>query len=138
MPVHLFTDSFTDNLPLVHIHGPVDYLSEMPQVFYDSKINLNMTIPNIKTGIPLRIWDILGSGGFALTNYQAEFDGIFQAGGTLDIFEDQEELIDKAAFYLNHDSIRNKIARQGLELVTKEHNYTVRITQMFQQIAHCI
>ncbi len=138
VPVHLFTDSFTDNLPLVHIHGPVDYLSEMPQVFYDSKINLNMTIPNIKTGIPLRIWDILGSGGFALTNYQAEFDGIFQAGGTLDIFEDQEELIDKAAFYLNHDSIRNKIARQGLELVTKEHNYTVRITQMFQQIAHCI
>ena len=97
-----------------------------------------MTIPNIKTGIPLRIWDILGSGGFALTNYQPEFDGIFQAGGTLDIFEDKEELLDKAAFYLKHDSIREKIARQGLELVTKEHNYTVRIKQMLCHIKNCI
>lgn len=137
-PVHLFTDSQTTDLPLVHIHAPVNYLSEMPQIFHDSKINLNMTIPNIKTGIPLRIWDILGSGGFALTNYQPEFDGIFQAGGTLDIFEDKEELLDKAAFYLKHDGIREKIARQGLELVTKEHNYTVRINQMLHQIKRCI
>ena len=137
-PVYLFTDSQTTDLPLVHIHAPVNYLSEMPQIFHDSKINLNMTIPNIKTGIPLRVWDILGSGGFALTNYQPEFDGIFQAGGTLDIFEDKEELLDKTAFYLKHDSIREKIARQGLELVTKEHNYTVRIHQMLADIKNCI
>lgn len=138
VPVHLFTDSQTENLPLVHIHAPVNYLSEMPQIFHDSEINLNMTIPNIKTGIPLRVWDILGSGGFALTNYQPEFDGIFQAGDTLEIFEDKEELLEKTTFYLEHDSIRNKIARQGLELVTKEHNYTIRIKQMLRQIKQCL
>ena len=129
--VHLFTDSNTDELPLIHVHPPIDYLTQMPQIFHASKINLNMTIPNIKTGIPLRVWDILGSGGFALTNYQPEFDGIFQAGGTLDIFEDNEELVDKTAFYLAHDTIRAKIAQNGLKLVTKEHNYTIRIGQMF-------
>lgn len=133
-PVHLFTSSNTDELPLVHVHPPIDYLSEMPQIFRQSRINLNMTIPNIKTGIPLRVWDILGSGGFALTNYQTEFDGIFQAGGTLDIFEDAEELLEKTKFYLSHDAIRTKIAQNGLELVTKEHNYTIRIQQMFSII----
>lgn len=132
--VHLFTNSLTADLPFVTIHEPVDYLTEMPQIFNKSQINLNMTIPNIKTGIPLRVWDILGSGGFALSNYQPEFDEYFKAGETLDIFEDEEELIDKTVFYLTHDSLRQKIAKQGLELVTKEHNYKVRLTKLMEII----
>ena len=128
--LHLFTNSNT-SLPLVCSHGPVDYLSEMPQVFHDSKINLNMTIPNIKTGIPLRIWDILGSGGFALSNYQPEFDNYFKAGETLDIFEDEEELLDKTAFYLEHDTLRTKIAKQGFQLADKEHTYEIRLQTLF-------
>lgn len=128
--LHLFTNSNT-SLPLVCSHGPVDYLSEMPQVFHDSKINLNITIPNIKTGIPLRIWDILGSGGFALSNYQPEFDNYFKAGETLDIFEDEEELLDKTAFYLEHDTLRTKIAKQGFQLADKEHTYEIRLQTLF-------
>jgi len=128
--LHLFTNS-NISLPFVKKHGTVDYLLEMPQVFHDSKINLNMTIPNIKTGIPLRIWDILGSGGFALSNYQPEFDNYFKAGETLDIFEDEEELLDKTAFYLKHDTLRAKIARQGLQLANREHTYEIRMKTLF-------
>lgn len=87
-----------------------------------------MTIPNIKTGIPLRVWDILGSGGFLLSNYQPEFDDYFKAGSTLDIFEDRDELLEKTAFYLQHESLRKKIAKQGREYVAKEHNYTARLS----------
>lgn len=130
--VHLFTNSILEDLPFVTVHGPVDYLEEMPQIFHDSKINLNMTIPNIKTGIPLRVWDILGSGGFALSNYQPEFDDYFQAGKTLDIFEDTEELLEKTAFYLEHDSLRSRIARQGREYVAREHNYQVRLHELLK------
>lgn len=132
LPLHLFTNSTVENMPFTTVHGPVDYLSEMPQIFYDSKINLNMTIPNIKTGIPLRVWDILGSGGFVLSNYQPEFDEYFKAGQTLDIFEEEEELLDKTAFYLKNDSLRQKIAKQGLELVAKEHTYKIRLTKLFE------
>lgn len=129
--VHLFTNNVTDNLPFVNLHGPVDYLLEMPQIFFDSKINLNMTIPNIKTGIPLRVWDILGSGGFLLSNYQVEFDTVFHVGTHLDIFEDSEELLDKTEFYLKHDQLRKKIAIEGYELVQKEHNYMIRMESFF-------
>lgn len=132
--IHLFTNSVTEDLPLVTVHGPVDYLREMPQTFYDSNVNLNMTIPNIKTGIPLRVWDILGSGGFLLSNYQPEFDDFFKAGSTMDIFEDREELLEKTVFYLQHESIRKKIAKQGREYVAKEHNYTVRLNVLFNTI----
>ncbi len=54
----------------VHNKGKVDYYDQMPYVFLNSKINLNITLRSIKTGIPLRAFDIMGSGGFLLTNYQ--------------------------------------------------------------------
>ena len=38
-------------------------------MFANSKVNLNITLRNIKTGIPLRALDIMGAGGFLLTNY---------------------------------------------------------------------
>ena len=129
--VHLFTNSKTEQLPFVTLHEPVDYLTKMPQIFYESSVNLNMTIPNIKTGIPLRVWDILGSRGFLLSNYQPEFDTTFRSGAHMDIYEDREELFDKILFYLGHDTLRQKIAKQGYELVQKEHTYLHRMKTFF-------
>ena len=71
-PVSVYSNSDVSDLIRVKYRGGVDYWSEMPKVFHESKINLNFTIPNIKTGLPLRMWDVLGSGGFLMTNYQAE------------------------------------------------------------------
>ena len=129
--VHLFTESTAQELPGVCLHPPVDYLKEMPQIFHDSAVNLNFTIPGIRTGIPLRVWDILGSGGFALTNYQPELEQYFTFGKELDVFEDTGELLEKAAFYLKHEELRQKIAGQGQQLVSREHNYGVRLKELF-------
>ena len=70
--VNLYTDRTDDRLRGVHVRESVDYREEMPLVFHESDINMNFTIRNIRTGLPLRIWDILGAGGFLLTNYQIE------------------------------------------------------------------
>ena len=128
--VHLFTGSDGLYLPGVIFHPPVDYREEMPDIFRKSKINLNMTIPNITTGIPLRAWDILGCGGFLLSNYQPEFHNYFDMGKHMDIFEDCGELLEKTDFYLRHDSLRRQMATEGMELVRREHNYLARIGQM--------
>ena len=49
----------------------------MPYVFRNSRINLNITLRSIKSGIPLRCMDIYGAGGFLLSNYQTDlFDVI--------------------------------------------------------------
>jgi Uncharacterized protein conserved in bacteria len=132
--VHLFTGSDKSDLPDVIFHPPVDYQREMPQIFRRSKINLNMTIPNITTGIPLRVWDILGCGGFLLSNFQPELYNYFDIGKQMDIFEDQGELLEKTDFYLRHDSLRRQMARAGMELVRQEHNYLARIEQMVQTL----
>ena len=43
-----------------HNCGRVDYYEEMPEVFAHSKVNLNISLRSIRTGIPLRDMDIMG------------------------------------------------------------------------------
>lgn len=132
--VHLFTTDQTQELPLVKIHPPVDYFQEMPWIFRNSSINLNSTVPTIQTGIPLRIWDILGSGGFLLTDYQEDLFEYFQSEKHLSIFEDMDELLDKANFYLKHDELCQEIARESQKLVCANHTWDIRLTQIFHRL----
>lgn len=133
--LHLFTGSSTDGLPLVKCHRPVDYYTEMPVIFHESRINLNMTIPDIKTGIPLRIWDITGCGGFLMTDYRIELMDYFIPDRDIVLFEDSSELTDKAAFYLSHDSIRNKISQNAYNKVSSMHTLKNRIGQILNTIS---
>lgn len=130
--VHLFTDSSHDTLPLVMHHGKVDYHTEMPLIFNQSSINLNMTIPNIKTGIPLRVWDILSCRGFLMTDYRIELMDYFVPDKDIVIFEDPDELIAKADFYLSHDTLRTKICQNAYDKIIKNHTCRKRLDTLFQ------
>ena len=78
--VDLYTDRPHPDLMDINCRGTVDYYEDMPKVFNQSKINMNFTIRNIRSGIPLRVWDVLGAGGFLLTNFQAELPAYFDNG----------------------------------------------------------
>lgn len=132
--LHLFTGSSTEGLALVKCNGSADYHKNMPLIFAESLINLNMTIPNIKTGIPLRAWDIMGCGGFLLTDFRIEFMDYFTPGKDIVIFESIEELEDKTGFYLSHESLRNKIAQNAYNKVLAEHTCQQRIKTIFKII----
>ncbi len=127
--VDLYTGSDTRGLP-VHNNGLAKTLTEMPLIFHYSKINLNITSKSIRTGLPLRIFDILGCGGFCLTNYQAELADYFTIGSDLDCYTCEEELVEKTAHYLSHEEERAQIARNGLETVKKYYNYPERLLEM--------
>lgn len=114
--------------------GAVDYVKEMPYVFKCSRINLNITLRSIKSGIPLRAMDIMGAGGFLLTNYQSDFDGLFEAGTDYVYYTDKNDLIAKAAYYLEHDEERLAIAANGHNKVLYYHTFEKRIEQMLQSV----
>ena len=44
--------------------GYLDYIHEMPKMFYQTKININNNLHCISSGIPLRVLDSLACGGF--------------------------------------------------------------------------
>lgn len=128
--VTIYSNSDTSDLFRVRYGGSLDYWSEMPKVFASSKINLNFTIPNIKSGLPLRIWDVLGSGGFLMTNFQAEIPAYFRNKEDLVCFESIEELIELAGYYLAHEEERIQIAKNGYEKVKAFHTCEQRIIKM--------
>lgn len=132
--VSIYTNSNTNHLVGINYRGSVDYWTEMPKVFYGSKINLNFTIPNIKTGVPLRIWDVLGAGGFLLTNEQAELETYFEIGRELVVFDGKKDLAKKVEYYLTHEAERREIARRGREKVLAEHSYVQRMKEMMGKI----
>ena len=132
--VNVFSNSDVSDLVRVQYMGSVDYWSELPKVFRESKVNLNFTIPNIKSGIPLRVWDVLGARGFLLTNYQAEIPLYFKEGEDLVCFDGIEDLKEKVAYYLAHDRERNEIAWNGYEKVKQHHSYVNRIQEMLYVI----
>lgn len=130
--VVLYTHSGTSPLEGVDCRGGVNTLTEMPKVFHASKINLNMTMRPIETGLSLRVWDILGCGGFLLTNYQAEIPKYFEIGKELETYESMEELEQKVQYYLTHEEERIEIAINGYEKTAKFHTYELRITEMIR------
>lgn len=114
--------------------GSVMYYNEMPKVFRLSKVNLNVTLQTIESGIPLRALDIMGAGGFLMTNPQEELLEHFQAGRDIETYESTEELCEKTVYYLNNDGLRAEIARRGHEQVKAQFSYEKQFMEMFSQM----
>jgi spore maturation protein CgeB len=115
--------------------GPANTLTEMPKIFHLSKINLNFSIKPIKTGLPLRIWDILGCGGFLMTNYQQEIPQYFEIGKDLETFGSDTELLEKTAYYLSHEEERIQIAANGYHKVKELHTWKIRAEQILSVLS---
>lgn len=126
----LYTPDQTFTFPGCINHGPVDYYDMAPYVFKNAKINLNITLRSIKSGIPLRAFDILGAGGFLLTNYQADFADCYTPDEDFVFFESKEDLLHKIDYYLSHEEERKAIAHNGFEKTKKYHTYKHRIQEM--------
>lgn len=130
----LFTHDGDFSLPNVINHGPVDNYREMPLVFRRSKINLNISLRSILSGIPQRAFDIMGSGGFLLSNYQNDFPDYFTPGKHFDFYESRADLLNKIAYYLSHEEERRQIARNGHDQVAAAHTYRHRVREMLDAI----
>lgn len=128
--VDLYAPKKPEHLP-VNYKGYADYNCQMPDIFYTSRINLNITLRSILSGIPLRVIDILGAHGFLLTNYQAELPEYFTNGEDLVWYESREDMLEKISFYLVHDSERNRIAQNGNKKVQQNFSYSNILPKIF-------
>lgn len=131
----LFTLDPAFTLPNLRNHGTADYYAEMPMVFKKSRINLNISLRSIKSGIPLRAFDIMGNGGFLLSNYQEDFLENFTPGVDFVYYESEEDLLQKIDYYLMHEEERRAIAKNGHDKVAKAHTYRDRVRKMLSDLS---
>lgn len=130
----LFTHDRAFALQNLVNHGPVDNVTQMPLVFKRSRINLNISLRSIKSGIPQRAFDIMGSGGFLLSNFQADFLDDFIPGEDFDYYENTEDLLTKIDYYLTHEEERQAIARNGHDKIKAAHTYRHRVREMLDHL----
>lgn len=123
----------TSLLKGVNIHGQLSYDYEAPKAFHLSKINLNITLHCIKTGVPLRVFDIMGVGGFVMTNYQEDMLGLFEEDKEIVMFRNIEEMMDKIGYYLTHEEERVKILMNGYNKAKKYYTHEIALEKMLQE-----
>ncbi len=118
----------------VNLQQRVSYGEEMPKVFNLSGINLNVTKRSIESGVPLRVFDILGAGGFAMTDEGEEIRELFEVGKELDVYSCIEELLEKTAFYLQNDRLRQQIAVNGYQRIKRDYTYPKALERMLNRL----
>lgn len=104
------------DIPQEMIHGPVAY-TDANKVYSSCPIILG--IQNHLTQLTQRTYEILGSGGFLLTNNTPEINRLFKAGQDLAVTDSPEETLRLVEYYLAHPDERKAIQEQGQIAVAK-------------------
>lgn len=133
-PLKLYTHRPCSELPKANFVGPVDYYNTMPFVFQNSRINLNITLKSIHTGIPLRCMDIMGSGGFLLTNFQTDLMDYFVPNEDFVYYENEGDFLSKIKYYLSHEKARKQIIANSLGKMKEHHTFSNRVQEILSII----
>lgn len=125
----LWTASDTSQLSCSNLinHGTCKTLTEMPIIFNQSKINLNPTSKAIRSGVPLRIFDVFACEGFVLSNYQIELAELFVPGEDFVYYDSVEAIPEVINYYLEHDNERREIAHNAYVKVRDNYSYMLRL-----------
>lgn len=133
-PFDLYTVDPTIKLPGCINHGKVDPIDTAPYVYKCAPINLNISLRSITSGIPLRCFDILGSEGFLISNYQADFDDCYTADEDYVYYESKDDLLNKIDYYLEHEQLRKEIAHNGFIKTLNYHTFENRAQEIIDTL----
>ncbi len=89
--------------------------------------------PERKHSMSARIYRTLCAGAFLLTTHTKDIEDFFVPGEHLDVFDDENDMIEKIIKYLQDDELREKIAKAGQELVQKEHTFKHRLQRIINE-----
>lgn len=106
---------------------------ELAKVYSSSKININITLQG-ETSLNYRVFEVLASRGFLITDDVADLKENFDVGRELESYKDEDDLVDKIRFYLKYPGISERIIYNGFASVTKRHSYTARAKSILQSI----
>ncbi|HEX9063177.1 MAG TPA: polysaccharide deacetylase family protein [Clostridia bacterium] len=115
-------------VPKEWIRGYIDY-TIANKVYSSSEIIIGLQ--NIPTQLTQRTYEVLGSGGFLLTNNTPEVNRVFKSCRDLISSSTMEETIELVNHFHQHPQERERIQKNGLEAVQK-HSYKERALFMLK------
>lgn len=113
------------------------YYENLCNIYHSAKINLNNTRSQIRNGFTQRVFDVLGSKRFLLTDKRDCNRLFFKTEGPekeLVEYSDKTDLFEKIRYYLANPEERNTIAEAGYDKVVGSHTYRHRVSEMLQAV----
>jgi SAM-dependent methyltransferase len=109
------------------------YFEEMARTYSAARLVFNRSLKN---DVNMRVFEAVACGSLLLTNDlgdngQAE---LFRDGVHLATYRDADELLDKAAYYLEHEALREKIAAAGRHEAIAKHTYRHRMQTVLERV----
>ncbi len=123
-----------DHIEGVNYYPRLYYEDTLPKAYNFSRINLSTCLHSISSGIPLRVFDIMGAGGFIMTNYQSEIEELFELGKEIVVYHSFEEMRELAQFFLRNEAARLNILLSGYKRVSREYNYREALLKIIEAV----
>jgi FkbM family methyltransferase len=137
---HLFAGPRAELVELLQRHFRNSFVGqrffeEMAETYSASRLVFNRSIGN---DVNMRVFEALACGSLLLTNDLRDNgqDELFRDGLHLATYNDAEELLDKARFYLRREADRERIAAAGRAEALARHTYRHRMETLLAAVEH--
>lgn len=107
-------------------YGGIDNFTETTKLYNASKININSTIPEGLTSINTRLFDVMASEGFILTDYKEDLNTLFNIKEEVISYKSIGQIPKMCDLFLKCPEERKLIAQNGRRRVLREHTFKHR------------
>lgn len=116
-----------------YYHGPLN-TTESAKAYRCAKICVNTNLEPPTNGVNVKTFEIPAAGGFQLSDYRKDIEGLFLPDSEISLFRDFQELRTKARYYLEDTAGREAIAAAGHARVLRDHTLKKRVREMLEII----
>ena len=102
---------------------------DMARLYARTKIVVNACHNN---DVNMRVFEALASGALLITDPAIGLDDLFEDGKHLVVYRGEQDLLEKVAYYLEHDAEREAIAAAGKAHALAEHTYGHRVQEILR------
>ncbi|MDR3153195.1 MAG: glycosyltransferase [Deltaproteobacteria bacterium] len=117
----------------VSLPGAVAGQGALGDFYRSSRVNLNVTSAQMKTGMNQRVFDAPAAGGFLLTDRRAQLEGLFEAS-ELCVYSEPAEARDLALWHLARPDARRRLAERTRRAVAERHLYRHRLPELARTV----
>jgi hypothetical protein len=106
--------------------------AEASQIYNQARLVLNVSING---DVNMRVFEGTACGALLLNDSTINgLDELFDVDHELAVYTDDADLLEKAAYYLTHDTEREQLAAAGQARTLGQHTYQQRVTQIIEAI----
>ncbi|MBI4557489.1 MAG: glycosyltransferase [Candidatus Hydrogenedentes bacterium] len=110
--------------------GLVNYEKELPRYYRETEVNLNVTSVQMPATANQRVFDCPATGGFLLTDAQAELQELFDAEKEVARYHSLDECRELFRSYRTNPRARRELTTRARKRILGEHTYAHRLQRM--------